>query len=864
MKRIADLSDDYEYCILWTGQSTSRPWGTKAEGFSLLSDFENDSVGMDVPASLVFPAATSPVRAVGDVEEVSFTDPNYGTGAAMTGGEWNGCYLRLGSPTAPEEGYLQVVQFRVSGATCTLRLQWLVAIPSWSSVGKTVTASYLIRPNMKWSFYPQVRVLTPYQPIVANDATPGAGSSKQRDIPYPDPSETYANGGRALSLPLPYSVPAACTSFEDLGLLLPFTFGEGINGFGISEIADSKDGTTKPHAITLIAGNVWTFGAPNSLSAANLLNSGYLLVDWETGGVVKRSWTTIVTSTTTTFTVSGSWLGDGNPAAAANVKRYTAWVQHYSDSPHSYLPGEGFTYPNNDMLPYYKSQDGNGALVRNRPRGVTAESYGDQFGDMLVVATRLSMAIGRRVNVVMLGINASGLAPSVTGNNPFAFPGRVGWWNYEDHLTWAPPLSTSIFARLRKLITTVLPNALAAEGNTKTPKFLMHFHSQGESDALGVSSRQHYFQSVRSFLTQTRSIIRGAGFDPYDGTGAKIPFVQPTIAHVTYELKGVYQYYGLSFTFDGDASGLVNNAIREHAASDGFAANVYTDDLPRLLLDPGHFNGVGEAARGARTADAGSKLIEYALSFGSPCLMSTPSAVDICNLAISHLGESTQITSLNDGSYLADLCKTRLPMARDNLLQMRQWSFARRRVRLVQVQMPESAITGQFGYCYVMPSDALNGFAVLPPIEIDEDFDELSVLDAGYSASFVSTYRNPTTIDTTFVTAGVELEPQPYTIEQSPFGHRYILTNQEQATLQYVARVADCDLFPESFRSALSLTIASMLCGPVIKGDAGEALSTKLLQKAAVFLRQASVSDAQQAKTFKGPFDKIPNHMSDR
>ena len=54
------------------------------------------------------------------------------------------------------------------------------------------------------------------------------------------------------------------------------------------------------------------------------------------------------------------------------------------------------------------------------------------------------------------------------------------------------------------------------------------------------------------------------------------------------------------------------------------------------------------------------------------------SEVDICNLALSHLGDTATIASLDppEGSAQAEHCARFYPIARDSLLEMHAWGFA--------------------------------------------------------------------------------------------------------------------------------------------------------------------------------------------
>jgi len=881
LKHAADLSDSHEYFIVWVGEAGARPWGTKAEGYELFPEFDNASDGLDL-TSVTVPSSSS---------ATATTTVTATPSISIKANEFANATIRLGTTASPIAGY-GVIQSHgeiSAAASGNLSVKWTVSAASGS--GKS---GYIVRENAKRRSYPQVRVLTPFQPVEAGDSTTNI------EVSYPTAGAAWASSGKSLTLPAPYNGTTGATSFEDIGLLLPFTFKEGLAGYGISDKGDSAGSTT--HAISAVAssGTVFTFA---SAITQDVLVGGYVIVDWETGGATKRSWAPITAMASTTSFTAGPWLGDGAVTDSGDgsvVKRYTAWVPHYDDSPYSYLPGEGFTYPNNDMMPYASSAVGANVLGKPRNQGTTA--YGDNFGSLLVTASRIASMTGKRVNVVHLGVDQSSLVPA-NENNLNGFNGRVGWWDNESHATWATGVTTSIYQRLDKLLRTVLPNALKAESSAKTLKCLGLVVSQGQSDALDTSARQHYGRTLKGFVRSARGLIDTLGFNPY-ANGAEIPYVQPRIPYYPYSINGTYatvsaNTYRLgavgSETLNADTDSLVNSAIEENAAVDEFAATVKVDDLPRNTTDFRLYNGVGEAELGSRISDKLGILIDHGLSYGSSALATTKTRlVDICNLALSSIGDSGQIASLDDGSEQASLCKRFLPEARDSLLQMRQWGFALRRSQLVAVQRPEMNIYQHFNSCYVMPGDALNAFKIMPPVTSSELFEYAQVGTSSYSTKFASSDGSSISGPDTDVNSlnkivvasapsgdsGVVIEPstllpiqshieldaEPFAVEQSPFGYRYIFTNQTFATLQYVAKVVDADQYTPHFATALANYLGSMLAGVLIKGDQGEKVSARLLQKTAGAIRQASSSDANQQRPTDSdrPFGFIPNHIAHR
>ena len=82
-----------------------------------------------------------------------------------------------------------------------------------------------------------------------------------------------------------------------------------------------------------------------------------------------------------------------------------------------------------------------------------------------------------------------------------------------------------------------------------------------------------------------------------------------------------------------------------------------------------------------------------------------------------------------------------------------------------------------------------------------------------------------------------------YTPQQFAVEGAYIYTNQENAMLRYQAFVTDPTLFSPLFITTLSWHLASMLAGPVIKGDAGAAEAKRSSQMMVNYLTSAKSAD---------------------
>lgn len=209
------------------------------------------------------------------------------------------------------------------------------------------------------------------------------------------------------------------------------------------------------------------------------------------------------------------------------------------------------------------------------------------------------------------------------------------------------------------------------------------------------------------------------------------------------------------------------------------------------------------------------------------------SEVEICNVALAHLGDTATVASLDppEGSAQAEHCARFYPIARDSLLEMHAWNFATARVRLAEIvsEWP------QWRYAYAVPADFMRALAVLPADSID-DLNMPAIVTPAL---------------TTLPSAG--RVPRPYVIETDSTSNLVILTNEPDALLRYVREVSDTTRFSPLFTMTLTHLLASMLAGPIIKGAEGNAESKRQLQLMNAYLTQAKGSDAQQR-------DATPTH----
>lgn len=184
------------------------------------------------------------------------------------------------------------------------------------------------------------------------------------------------------------------------------------------------------------------------------------------------------------------------------------------------------------------------------------------------------------------------------------------------------------------------------------------------------------------------------------------------------------------------------------------------------------------------------------------------SVVTIWNLALSHVGDAGQVTSADppDGTVQAARCATYYPIARDSLLELRDWSFGIRRAVLADLGTP----VGAWLYRYACPAGCLRVSKVLQ-----------STADG----------HEPT---------------EPFTVEADAAGTLTILTDTPEAYVMYVGSVTDTTKFSNLFTMCLSWLLASYVAGPLIKGKAGVTVADYCYKRFSNELAMAASGDASQ------------------
>lgn len=153
--------------------------------------------------------------------------------------------------------------------------------------------------------------------------------------------------------------------------------------------------------------------------------------------------------------------------------------------------------------------------------------------------------------------------------------------------------------------------------------------------------------------------------------------------------------------------------------------------------------------------------------------------VDICNMALSHIGSQSHVQSLTEASVEAKQCNLVFDTVLEEVLRQHPWSFATRVATLVK---HAAAPPPDWRYRYQYPADCLNAFELL---------------------TAASTRTSP---------------PIPYKIELLDDGStKTILSDADGVSLRYVMRVSDTVLLDAQFTEALSWRLARELAMPLTR-----------------------------------------------
>lgn len=172
------------------------------------------------------------------------------------------------------------------------------------------------------------------------------------------------------------------------------------------------------------------------------------------------------------------------------------------------------------------------------------------------------------------------------------------------------------------------------------------------------------------------------------------------------------------------------------------------------------------------------------------------SETDICNLALTRLGEPT-ITSLSASSKGAQLGKLHYARTRDALLRSHPWNFS---IKRAELSLASATPAFEFDYAFTLPSDCLK------------------VIRTRWDADLTQSAE--------------------YRIEG-----RTLLSNSDTAAIEYIARITNPDQFDDLFVDLLAQRLAAEISMSITDN---QALTKNLWEIYQAKLAEARTTDAQE------------------
>jgi hypothetical protein len=190
------------------------------------------------------------------------------------------------------------------------------------------------------------------------------------------------------------------------------------------------------------------------------------------------------------------------------------------------------------------------------------------------------------------------------------------------------------------------------------------------------------------------------------------------------------------------------------------------------------------------------------------------SEVEICNLALRHLGISNEIGDLETSAAPeAQACRAFYDTVRDAVLRDFPWPFANRTVELAG---QEETPAGDYAYSYVYPSDCVQALRILSGVRSETQSTKVK-------------YRIANGVSSTLI----------HTDDSAPI-------------LEYTIREEDPTRYPADFVIALSYRLASYLAPSVTGGDPFD-LGARALQRYAMEISQAQARAGNEETSEEQP-----------
>lgn len=745
----------------------------------------------------------------------------------------------------------------------------------------------------RFKTYPNVQVVTPFQPIEPGD--------------YPAGTPVVPG----------FTLPSDVTTYADAALALPFAWNEGIDGHGAV-----GTGTVSGLVVTLTGG----------LTVEDkLFAGGFIRVGNAKGKVASN--------TTSTVTVE-SWTPTAGPGAGTLPVHLH--LPHWRSNPHHFTAGEGFLYPSNEMQPGGHIAESTG-LIYSRPRARLAGSYvGRIIATGSVGASTIAAGIARLTTAASadLTVSADGTYVTVTrantSRNPanglvqfedFARPGQIvllaglgqspgvdGFWRLVTLNTSAGVTGSSIVLEpydpgtvVPGSVSGTVPAGASVTRYLWTPTY--RFGSLIETawrmatelgrrivvTHLGINGSSQIAAATNNPVAPQGKIgwwDDDIGFDwtPSNPTGLAarlkrlVQFIAPRAVRASFgDTRTLKFVAGDVWQGETDATFAAGrdlapqwvstfvNWLRAVITGAGLSPYVGLAKIPfhwaQITQFPWEIAGLGGDVNGQVNAailrwvarDAGfgcsydpegqPKVIDGLHYNGTgeanngkqvaallvPLIRFAfsfswgPGAVAVANEALSMIGDATDVTSLQPPNASTQ-ARLCAQMFGEAIDAVLQSHAWTFATRRVQPPLLAETVS-TWAYGYGLPADVLHPTTVLAADATDDLQLRTTTLAVDPTTGYPNGLGTPAT--------------QPFTIEVEPDGLRVLRTDQESPVLVYTARNIDVRLWDPAARQALVHYLAHKLAGATLKGRTGTQVSQAMLQAAMALIREAAALNAQ-------------------
>lgn len=194
--------------------------------------------------------------------------------------------------------------------------------------------------------------------------------------------------------------------------------------------------------------------------------------------------------------------------------------------------------------------------------------------------------------------------------------------------------------------------------------------------------------------------------------------------------------------------------------------------------------------------------------------------VDICNMALSLIGEDASIVSIDppDGGDMAGNCARWYPQALRACFEAFDWSWATRRIEPARLASIDEKVY-RWKYGYGLPADMVR----LISVKGRRSCGPLAFSD-------------------------FEVE------SNSSNAAKLLLCNEEEPVVSYVSYTTNASIYPTYFIQCVVLKLASLLVGPVRRSDSQTQAAAGLLQQYAQALSDAKTQDAKASYRSRRPY----------